>query len=67
MNMTILHPTYSLRVELQDTNLTARKFADPMTGKTGCDEVLAAVKKALDGIGIPVTVRLEKFDHRSHL
>lgn len=33
--------------------------------KTGCDDVLAAVKKALSDAGIQATVTLERFEHSS--
>lgn len=65
--MIALHPTYTLRVELQDSALGSRQFANGLEGTTGCDEVVKAVKKALEGIGIPYTVRLEKFENRANL
>jgi len=77
--MIILHPTYTLRVEIQDrpgelsealTMTTGvrklHKYADIMNNKTGCDEVLVAVKKAISDAGIEhACVSLEKFEHRA--
>lgn len=41
------------------------QFFEGMDGKTGCDEVLAAVRNALQKAGIQnVSVSLERFEHR---
>jgi hypothetical protein len=39
------------------------KYFNSVTGKTGCDEVLAAVKDALAKAGIQATLSFEKFEH----
>ena len=76
--MTILHPTYTLRIEIQDKpretgsgvmtgeTLSGRKFSDPINGKTGCDEVIQTVHEALDKAGIRnFLISLESFQHKS--
>lgn len=41
-----------------------RRFHNGLTGKTGCDEVLAVVKKALADAGLTdALVTLERFEH----
>jgi len=40
------------------------KWHNALMGKSGCDEVLAAVKDALEKAGIPAQVSLERFEHR---
>lgn len=77
----VLHPTYTLRVRIQDrSDLQAGmgmgsagiagsapqkpyRYYDSMTGKTGCDDVLAAVKEALSKAGVKADVSLESFKH----
>lgn len=41
-----------------------RKFFDANNNKTGCDEVLSAVKKALADAGLAGVVTLERFEHK---
>jgi hypothetical protein len=77
----ILNPTYTLRVEITDrfpepqvvspgatsvTNSTfGRQFSNGLTGKTGCDEVLALVRDALESKGVKhFTVSLERFEQK---
>lgn len=75
--LTVLSPTYTLRLEIQDPvslqyveniadkNPRLQKYHDSLNGKSGCDEVLAEVKKALHDRGIVnFYVALEKFEHR---
>jgi hypothetical protein len=78
--MMLLHPTYTLRLEIQDkahqatgqgisVNLGGgpkpHMYFDGLTGKTGCDEVLNAVRTALEKSGIQhFSVYFEKFEHR---
>lgn len=70
----VLHPTYTLRVRVQDrmqqpTSFTSgqewnpHRYFDSRSGKTGCDEVLAAVKDALSKAGIEADVSLDEFKH----
>ena len=70
--MRVLSPTYTLRVTVQDPlvagdpqhGIAVHKFFNGQTGKTGCDEVLAAVRKALEAAGLPrVDVAIERFEH----
>lgn len=67
--MIVLHPTYTIRLEIQD-RLRAdgqQNYFNQLAGKTGCDEVLAAVKGALNDAGIQnFNVYLEKFEHTSN-
>ena len=45
----------------------AYKFFDGLNGKTGCDEVLAAVKSALeksDLASLDISLSLERFEHK---
>ena len=73
----VMHPTYELRVEIKDVAAqqvtfsanpaepyNGHKFFDGLKGKTGCDEVLAAVKDALAKAGLQADVSLQKFSHR---
>lgn len=39
------------------------KFGDTVNGKTGCDEALAAVKKALADAGLDAQVFFDQFSH----
>lgn len=41
-----------------------RKWFNDATGKTGCDDVLAAVKEALSKAGLDACVRLERFEQK---
>jgi hypothetical protein len=41
-----------------------RKWYNGLTGKTGCDDVLSAVRDALNKVGIQAEVSLDKFEHR---
>lgn len=74
----VLHPAYTFEIVVHDrpvpqTTFSApetkpyngHKFADEFNGKSGCDEALAMVKKALAASGIDADVRLAKFDHKS--
>ena len=79
--LTLLHPTYTLTVEIQDRlsdagqqlggpgmyvtggQMPTRKYAT--SGKTGCDEVLMAVKDALHQAGVWATVSLDRFEHKA--
>ena len=65
----VLNPTYTLRVEITDR--ASGGFSDGISGKTGCDEVLAAVTAALENsstlklAGVTsIYVSLERFEHR---
>jgi len=74
--MMVLHPTYTIKLEIQDRliqqdgmSVTAvpkyHKYFDEPAGKSGCDDVVAAVKAALAKAGIShVTVHLERFEHK---
>ena len=74
----VLNPTYVFKVTFKDeitgmaaavaaqnypasTKLT--KFFDSANGKTGCDEVLAAIKDALTKAGLTCDVWLDTFKH----
>lgn len=72
---TVLHPTYTLRVDIQDRSrdagqpilvgetMSGRQFANDDLSKTGCDEVLAAVRDALTKAGIKTfRVSLDKYE-----
>lgn len=76
----VLHPTYSLRVEIKDRPVPQggnfgigsdqvitrpHKWFDTSTGKVGCDEVLAAVKDALSKAGLDADVSFDKFERRA--
>lgn len=77
--MTLCHPTYSLKVTIQDRDppiasfegmgITAgaaprkKKYFNSLEQKTGCDEILADVKAALLNAGIKADVWFEKFEH----
>ena len=41
------------------------RFFNGLTGKTGCDEVLVAVKEALQSKGIVCEIMFERFEHQS--
>ncbi len=76
----VLHPAYTFEIVVHDrqapqTNFSmdatgqhvpynGHKFADEHNGKTGCDEAIAAVKKAISDAGLVADVRLMKFDHK---
>ena len=61
----VLHPTYTLRLEIQDRLADGPQYFNGVTGKSGCDEVLNAVKAALIQAGIKnASVYLEKFEHK---
>ena len=47
------------------TPYNGHKFADEYNGKTGCDEALAAIKKAISDAGLVADIRLTKFDHQA--
>lgn len=71
-----LHPTYTLRVTIQEpdptpngtTELSRGRFWDQVrdAGTTGCDAVLIAVFDAIKraNLGPHVAVNLEKFEER---
>ena len=74
----VLNPTYVFRLEFKDeisghmtaiaaqnypTSTRLTRFFDPLNGKSGCDECLAAIKDALSKAGINCSVTLEKFEH----
>ena len=40
-----------------------RRWYNGLAGKTGCDEVLAAVRDALSKAGIQADIRLDRFEH----
>jgi hypothetical protein len=77
----VLHPAYTFEIVVHDrpapqTNFSVshdgqpvpyngHKFADEHNGKTGCDEAIAAVKKAIADAGLVADVRLTKFDHKA--
>lgn len=77
--MIVPHPTYTLRVTVKDalkSSLNERqglqaaegkphKYFDAAGGKTGCDEVLNAVKAALIKSGVEADVSLERFEHKA--
>lgn len=65
--MIVMHPTYIIRLEIQDRLRTdGLNFYNGLTGKSGCDEVLAAVKAALEAADIrDFRVCLEKFEHKA--
>lgn len=78
--MIVLHPAYTFEIVVHDkptqqttftatangvTPFNSHRFANEMAGKTGCDEALDAVKKALDSAGISAEIRLTKFDHKA--
>lgn len=48
----------------QQTSMNGRKWYNGLTGKTGCDDVLSAVKEALNKANIQAEVSLDKFEHR---
>lgn len=74
----VLNPTYSLRVVIKDELPTpvmmdqmtsmqspySRKWYDPLAGKTGCDDVLSAVKEALAKAGLQAEISFVSFEHR---
>ena len=78
--MVVLNPTYTLRVVIKDEiaqNMifqgqaasqnpppTGRKWYDPSASRTGCDQVLSAVKDALAKAGVQAEVSFDKFEHR---
>jgi hypothetical protein len=41
------------------------KWHKPFEGKTGCDDLLNEIKKALAAAGITATVTLDKFEFRA--
>jgi hypothetical protein len=43
---------------------SGHKWHDPLAGKTGCDEVLSAVKDALAKAGLQAEVHFVSFEHR---
>lgn len=63
--MKVLHPTFTLRVVIRDQSLglAPRAFYKPAENQIGCDQVLAAVKVALEKANIDAWVILEKFEH----
>jgi hypothetical protein len=82
----VLHPTYTLRVEVRDrlqpptvgqqgqlgqqfvtqsVPFKPHKYWDGLAGKSGRDEVLAAVRAALRDNGIDAEVSLERFEHKA--
>lgn len=63
----VMHPTYTIRLEIQDRHDNGiSRFFNGLTGKSGCDEVLAVVRAAIESAGIGnVSVLLEKFEHRA--
>lgn len=46
-----------------DQPKSPQRWFNGLTGKTGCDEALAAVKDALSKAGIEADVWLEQFSH----
>lgn len=72
----VLHPTYTLQITVQRPDptvpasnpprVTYGAFWDEIGDKTGCDQVLEAVRKALEGHSFSqhVTVRFENFEER---
>lgn len=50
---------------LQNARLMRHKFSDEAASKIGCDEALAAIKKALADAELVADVRLTKFDHQA--
>lgn len=75
-----LYPSFTLKVEVRDgapqQNVAAQAFTigggagypkwhKPHEGKTGCDDLLAAVKAALAEKGIIASVTLDKFEWRA--
>lgn len=77
--MIVLHPTYTLRVEVQDQYemnydkkpgcfSDGRRFFNSASGKTGCDEVMAVVKEALLKAGLDhFAVSLERYEQRGSI
>ena len=43
---------------------SGRKWWDPLTDKTGCDQVLSAVKDALAKAGLQASVDFDRFELR---
>lgn len=63
--MIVLQPTYTLSVEIQDRSEGGSPREFHKDGKTGCDEVLAKVRAALDQAGLRhVRVSLDRFEQR---
>ena len=64
--MQVLTPTYTLRIEIFDSLEGGRtKYYRSTEGISGCDEVLATVKNALESAGIEhATIMLERFEHK---
>jgi hypothetical protein len=83
--MRILHPTYTLKIEIKDVppsmqmqaepgggyvgsqfaasgDIGRHKYFNSLANKTGCDEVMAAVKDALVKAGIQADISFERFE-----
>jgi hypothetical protein len=65
----VMHPTYTLTVEIQDREATRAvlgQFYNGLTGETGCDKIIALVKKSLADAGLKdVSVTLSRFEHKN--
>jgi hypothetical protein len=65
--LTVLRPTYTIQVVIKDPTDVGRLPVhwNGLTGKTGCDEVLAMVMTALQDAGIAAEVLFQSFEHRA--
>lgn len=59
----VLHPTYTFSVTITGDALRGGEW-NAIEGKTGCDETLAKLKKALADAGLHSEVMFTKFEHR---
>lgn len=59
----VLRPTYTFRVTITGDALHGGEW-NALEGKTGCDETLAKLRKALADAGLHHEIFFERFEHR---